>query len=631
MKKLKNKIRLLRKVKTPRFLFRINTLLQKKTGSLALIFVVIFILSLFIAFSKNRVPFNTHLGNINLGFVRADDARHLILTRIDDFNGTPIEFDLDDKKYFSTPADLGIKIDREASSNLDIIKGRGGNARNIKTLSPFARKIVKPIYIIDYSAVASKIFEIKSSEDKNARDASIIFRSGQYQIEPEVPGASINELNTFSSLRDRVENLSNAPIIFEKYTSEPKVISAGAEKALDKMKTIAKQKILLSFGGESWKIDNEQLLSLVVFKPEGYVGDYLAAIPIFNKPVFINDIDLSNHAIRNLEVGLVSEKIDHFIENIASSIDKPRSDATLKFENGKVYEFKPAVDGQLLDRVKTKTLLLANVSVNNADSQVVVAFDLPVVIDQAKIANEEINSMGIRELIASGVSYFAGSIPNRAFNVGLGASRLSGTLVKPGEVFSFNSAVGEVSGTTGYRRAYVISEGRTVLDDGGGICQVSTTVFRAALLAGLPIISRIAHAYRVGYYEQGGFRAGVDATVWSPSVDFKFKNDTENYLLVQAIVDPVRSKLQVDIYGTRDGRRVELGKPVVTNFIPAPPDKYQDDITLPMGTTKQVDFSAAGATSVFTRKVFRSNELLIDESFRSVYKPWQAIFLVGKG
>ena len=177
----------------------------------------------------------------------------------------------------------------------------------------------------------------------------------------------------------------------------------------------------------------------------------------------------------------------------------------------------------------------------------------------------------------------------------------------------------------------MISSGRTVLDDGGGICQVSTTVFRAALNAGLPIVSRTAHAYRVGYYEQRGFKAGLDATVWAPAVDLAFKNDTDRHILVQAVVDRAGGKLQVDIYGTGDGRRVELSEPVISNIKPAPEPRYQADPTLPKGTIKQVDFAAAGATSVFTRKVYKGDQLIIDDTFKSNFRPWQAVYLVGTG
>ena len=319
------------------------------------------------------------------------------------------------------------------------------------------------------------------------------------------------------------------------------------------------------------------------------------------------------------------------ISDIASYIDKQTADATIEFDGQKVTSFTPASDGQQLNQTLAKNLILEKISVDNLHPEKNISILLPVEVTRAKIANKEINSLGVRELIGTGVSYFAGSIPNRKFNIELGAKLISGTLIAPGETFSFNKLVGPVSREQGFKQAYVINKGRTVLDDGGGICQVSTTVFRAVLNSGLPIVKRTAHAYRVGYYEQKGFKPGFDATIFSPSVDLQFKNDTANHILVQAKVDTANAKLQVDIYGTSDGRKVEISNAVVSNITPAPPPLYQDDPTLPKGTVKQVDFEAQGATSVFSRKVYKGDQVIIDETIRSNFRPWQAVYLVGTG
>ena len=167
-----------------------------------------------------------------------------------------------------------------------------------------------------------------------------------------------------------------------------------------------------------------------------------------------------------------------------------------------------------------------------------------------------------------------------------------------------------------------------MLGNGGGTCQVSTTLFRAALREGLPIVERHAHAYRVGYYEQDS-APGIDATVYVPSVDFKFKNDTGHHILIQSILDPEELRLTFMIYGTSDGRISEVTTPVITNQSPAPETKFEDDPTLPVGTVKQVDFAAAGANTVFTRTVTRDGKVIIADTFKSNYRPWQAVFLRG--
>ena len=212
----------------------------------------------------------------------------------------------------------------------------------------------------------------------------------------------------------------------------------------------------------------------------------------------------------------------------------------------------------------------------------------------------------------------------------LAASKLHGVLIKPGEVFSFNNTLGDVSASTGFQPAYIIKAGRTVLGDGGGVCQVSTTLFRAALNTGLPIIERQAHAYRVHYYEEAGFKAGLDATVFSPSVDLKIKNDTPGYILIQTNIDETVPSLTFELYGTGDGRKTEILDHKVWGITSPPPPLYQDDPTLQLGVVKQVDFSAWGAKASFQYKVTAEDgRVLQDQVFYSNFRPWQAVFLKG--
>jgi vancomycin resistance protein YoaR len=173
-------------------------------------------------------------------------------------------------------------------------------------------------------------------------------------------------------------------------------------------------------------------------------------------------------------------------------------------------------------------------------------------------------------------------------------------------------------------------EGRTVLGDGGGVCQVSTTLFRAVLAAGLPVLERRAHSYRVGYYEQNS-PPGFDATVYSPTTDFKFKNDTPAYILIQAKADNQTSTLIIELWGTNDGRIAKTTKPVITDQVPPPEDLYQDDPALRAGQIKQVDWKAFGAKVKFDYHVERHGEILSHQTFSSNYRPWQAVFLRGTG
>lgn len=318
-----------------------------------------------------------------------------------------------------------------------------------------------------------------------------------------------------------------------------------------------------------------------------------------------------------------------YLGGVAASVDRPPKDAKFKFDEatGKVVEFIPAENGLALDLSQSQERLYQAL-VSLAAGQTVPPVQLVFASTSPDISLSEVNRLGIKEKIGVGTSLYKGSIASRVHNVALAAARLNGTLIKPGQEFSFNQAVGGISAATGYQAAYIIQNGRTELGDGGGVCQDSTTMFRAALDAGLPITVRKGHAYRVGYYEQDA-KPGLDATVFSPSTDFKFVNDTPAHILIQAEADTANRRLTITLYGTSDGRKSEISDHVIWDVTPPPPDVYVDDPTLAPGQVKQIDWKAPGTKAKFTYRVTRNGEVLQDKTFVTNYKPWAAVFLRG--
>ncbi len=323
------------------------------------------------------------------------------------------------------------------------------------------------------------------------------------------------------------------------------------------------------------------------------------------------------------------DKLDKLIAPLQKKIDVKPVDGQFTFTNGKVTAFKLSKDGKAVDTVSLKKHIINYLlSTLLSDMEQTITLDIPITITKPAVSTEKINNMGIKELIGHGTSLFMHSIPNRVYNIGLASSRVNGVLIPPGETFSFTKTIGDITALTGYKQAYVIQNGKTVLGDGGGVCQVSTTLFRAALAAGLPIVERHPHAYRVGYYEEDS-APGIDAATYYPDVDLKFKNDTGHYILIQTIFDPETLRLTFDLYGTSDGREAIINQPVILSTSPAPDTLYQDDPTLPKGEVKQIDFAAAGANVYFTRIVKKDGKVIISDKFVSNYRPWQAIFLRG--
>ncbi|MEI6326619.1 MAG: VanW family protein [Candidatus Roizmanbacteria bacterium] len=308
---------------------------------------------------------------------------------------------------------------------------------------------------------------------------------------------------------------------------------------------------------------------------------------------------------------------------------EPRN-ALFELKGNKVSAFSIEKNGLLINadevRGSIRNTLLSPKVLSRSTKPFI--FTVNSVVVKPLVTLAQANTQGITELIGEGTSNYTHSIPGRIHNLLLASDKLHGTLIPRGAVFSYNDTVGEISARTGYQQAYVIVNGRTELGDGGGVCQTSTTLFRAAINSGLPISEWTAHAYRVGYYENDS-KPGRDATVYSPSVDLKFVNDTPAAILIQVESNLDDKTLIYRLWGKMDDRKVTISDVSTSGALPAPPDRYQDDPSLKKGVTKQVDWAAGGLRAWFDYKVTKGLEVIQEKTFVSNYKPWQAVYLVG--
>ncbi|QQG44742.1 MAG: VanW family protein [Candidatus Roizmanbacteria bacterium] len=327
------------------------------------------------------------------------------------------------------------------------------------------------------------------------------------------------------------------------------------------------------------------------------------------------------------QIAYDKDQVDDFINTVKDQYNKPAKNALFKFEDGKVSSFRQEEKGLKINTDKFfEDFDEAIINFNNKPTNKTIKLTADLI--EPEITLKNINNFGIEELIAEGKSDYTHSIPERIHNLTLASSKFNGVLIPKDKEFSFNDVLGDVSALTGYKPAYIIKEGKTVLGDGGGVCQVSTTMFRAALNAGLPILARTAHAYRVSYYENDS-KPGFDATVFSPSPDLKIKNDTPAAILIMTEIDKEKNILRFKLFGKKDGRNIEISSVKVTDEQPPPPALYQDDPTQKKGVVKQVDFPAWGALATFHYKVSKGSEITFEKEFTSYFKPWQAVYLVG--
>jgi len=213
-----------------------------------------------------------------------------------------------------------------------------------------------------------------------------------------------------------------------------------------------------------------------------------------------------------------------------------------------------------------------------------------------EVREDNIQELGIVELVGRGQSDFSGSSSSRKHNIVIGASKFNGVLVAPKEEFSFNEYLGPVDASGGFLPELVIKPGKLVKEYGGGLCQVATTAFRAMLYSGAPITERKNHAFAVHYYDWPFGGSGVDATIYPPHPDLRFKNDTGKYILIQTYISG--NRLIFDFYGTKGDRSVEIENPQYL-------EKNSD------GSSK----------TIFYRNIYKGDKLIKRDSFTSFYKP----------
>ncbi len=398
----------------------------------------------------------------------------------------------------------------------------------------------------------------------------------------------------------------------------------------DLEKNIQKTTLFLSFEGEDVATFSASILKLhldinSVFD-KAYVVGRSSHIPsrLFQTLLSVTGVKQFSFP---LEVTYDASAIKETLSHLSDLHEKAPLNAKFRFENGKAVEFAKEENGlHIEDKQALSSIdkLLKESIRNPARSRV----EVKKTVLKPTVTLAQTNTYGIEELIGEGTSDYTHSIPQRIHNLLLGTSRFNGVLIPKGATFSFNETVGDISSTTGYQPAYIIMAGKTVLGDGGGICQVSTTLFRAVLNAGLPIEEYHAHAYRVGYYENDA-KPGLDATVFGPTVDFRFINDTPASILIQTTADEENHLLSFKFYGKKDNRTVELTTPRIYDVTSPPEAHYQDDPTLKKGVVKQIDFAAPGTRSSYSYKVTRGNVVTFQKDFLNWYKPWRAVYLVG--
>jgi vancomycin resistance protein YoaR len=266
-------------------------------------------------------------------------------------------------------------------------------------------------------------------------------------------------------------------------------------------------------------------------------------------------------AIRSVKT-VHEENIRSFVSALAPQINQEPKDAIFGVgSENQIIVSEPEKVGRLLNEEESADLILRTLLGENM-SNLSLSLTLPTEVATPTIVSTDRERLGLKELVGEGKTNFKGSPKNRIYNINRALQQFQNVLIAPGQEFSFVDYLGEVDGEHGYLPELVIKNNQTTPEFGGGICQVSSTVFRAAIYSGLKITERRNHAYPVQYYKP----YGMDATIYIPKPDLKFTNNTPGYILMQPTVDGY--DLTFRFFGTRDGRTVNVDGPHILESNP---------------------------------------------------------------
>lgn len=495
-------------------------------------------------YAKKALP-NVEVGGLNVGGKSQTDIAQLVKDK------APQELKFTyQNTTFVVPADaIELSYNPDATAKAAVEAGRSSLAD--KVVKPVTSLVstteVVPVYSYNANALNARIKAQTERLSKPAINANVVLTNGTFRITPERDGSGIEPQAGVAAAQDSMNTFSDQ-VKLVATAQKPTVTKQELTPARAYAELLSSEPLKVTARGKSVTVDPETIQDWITFRTVDN-----ADVPSVLKDNLIASVNAywgvsSSGAIGSaLDTQTVVAEPDRvpigqYVANVAGQVDSPPVNARLAFVNNQVQISGAPQDGIVVQRPEAVGAIQKALKESDRTAE------LPVAGKPADIRQETLDSLGIKTLIGKSTTNFPGSPPGRTFNIGVGASKFNGVLIKPGEEFSFNKVLGDVGPETGYVPELVILEKTTEKQYGGGLCQVSTTMFRAAMDAGLPITDRSNHSYAVSYYAP----IGMDATIYPPDPDMKFINNSPGYILVQTAQSG--QSVTFEFYGTSDGR-----------------------------------------------------------------------------
>lgn len=448
---------------------------------------------------------------------------------------------------------------------------------------------------LDTKSIAEEIHKKLVAQEKPPTNAGLNLSEGKIQITPSATGQSYDYRSAVHQVRQHTLRLEAAPMTIHSTIAQPEVTSQPNLQTLAEQQVpgiLARAPITVSDGEKKWTIDQAKVSELLGWRRAGRV----------------------------ITVGFDTAKTTGWINSLKNEAEVQPQNAKFTMTNGKVQEFQASAIGHLINVAATLDRMNADIIVAKGSTTSLVVNEIKPITDTTTT-----NNLGITELVAQGKTNFRGSPTNRRFNLTYGSHKLNGLLIAPGETFSLVTALGKIDAAHGWKSELVIKGADITPEFGGGLCQVATTLFRAILNSGLPVVERHNHSLRIRYYEPP---IGLDATIYEPKPDLRFTNDYTFYLLLQTSVDG--DDLTYSFYGTKDGRTVDIPEPKVYNRTAIPATKTIEVDDLKPGEEKCQAPGHPGADATATYTVTKADGSKVTQVFQSHYRALGVICHVGK-
>jgi vancomycin resistance protein YoaR len=517
------------------------------------------------------------------------------------------------ERWAQTPATLGVSYDVERTIVAAYEVGRAGNplsALRDQFVSWYFGRMIAPVVVFDEGKLRQTLLSVAGEIDRPAQDAQLVTDGSTFSYVPGQIGRQLDIADTINRLVLPATDFRTAEVELLVHETRPRVLDDPA--TAQQIQTILGSPMTLYFQEPLEDLD----LDRVEVSTE-QLAQWIRAEMVEDENGAHYEVFVDENAVR------------HWLTEIEARVYKQPQNARFYFDDDtrELVLVEPHVNGRALDVDLTLQRFMDQVYTPDRSLAFAVDEIVPTVNSEATA-----QGLGITELITQSTTWFYGSSPERKHNIARAASQFFGIVVAPGEEFSFNRYLGDVTEEAGFTTGLIIIGGRTVEGVGGGVCQVSTTLYQAAFWAGFPITERLEHGYRVSYYDDGE-GPGMDATVFSPLVDLKFVNNTDHYLLIENYYNETYESLTFKFYSTGTGRHVEKEGPIIENVTEAKPDVWEYNEELEPGEIVQVDWAVEGADVTVLRRVYDANNNLMygEEAFVSNYIPWQNIYQYGPG